>query len=143
MHRIAVFARNHESYLDPACAIKDSTQLVTFQSEKRWVGAWNALVKQETLKIYFAPIGSDAKIKYEAIVKAIDLEPVADAPLLKFQLPDSAEEDLWGKTLYALSHCRPCLERNFSALQKEDGPPIGQFHLQLCTRPGIRCWPCD
>jgi hypothetical protein len=124
MHRIAVFARNHESYLKAACAIKDPSQLVTFQSERRWVGAWKALIKQETVRIYFAPIGSEAKIRYEATVKAIDLEPVADASLLEFRLPDTVNEGLWGKTLYALSHCRPCLERNISALQKEDGTPL-------------------
>jgi hypothetical protein len=124
MHRIAVFARNHKSYLEEACAIKDPSKLVTFQSKRRWGSARNALVKQETLKIYFAPIGSEAKIRYEATVKAIDLEADPDAPLLGFRLPGTVSEGLWGKTLYAVSHCRPCVERNLSTLEREDGTPL-------------------
>lgn len=126
MHMTAVFARNHESYLEAASAIKDPSRLVTFQSQRRWLSAWKALVKQKTLKIYFAPIGSGATIRYEAAVKAIDLEPVTDAPLLAFRLPDTVNEGLWEKTktLYALSHCQPCLERKLSTLLKEDGTPL-------------------
>ncbi len=127
MYRIAVFARNHEDYLNRACAIanKDSSELVTFQSKKLWVKAKKALDEQETLRIYLAPTGSDGKIKYEATVKAIALKPVEDAPLLKHRLTETVSEGLWGKTLYALSHCQPCPERNPSALRKEkDGTAL-------------------
>ena len=148
MHRIAVFARNHESYLKDVCDIKDASQLVTFQSKRHWVGAWNALVKQGTLKIYFAPIGSEAKIKYEATVKAIDLKPVENAPLLGFRRPETAKEGLWGKTLYALSHCRPCPERKLSSLQKNDGTSLSNDFAysyalvrELPAGPAVECHP--
>ncbi len=122
MDRIALFARNHESYLKAACAIKDRP--VTFQSKRRWVAAWKAWDKQKTLRIYFAPIGSEPKIKYEAIIEEMAIESVADSSLLDFRLPDTVNEGVWGKTLYALSHCQSCLERNLSTLQKVDGTPL-------------------
>lgn len=126
MHQIAVFARNYETYLKEACD-KDQSERVTFQSKKRWVKAKEALTKQGTLKIYFAT-GSEAKISYEGRVEEIDTEPVAGAPLLQFRLPSTIGEGLWGKTLYALSHCQPCLERNLSALQKLDGTPLSDSY---------------
>lgn len=127
LHRIAVFARNHKEYLEAACAIKDPSQLVTFQSEKRWVSAKKALDEQQLLKIYFAPIGSEGKITYEAVVKAIDLNPTEQAPLLAHRLPSVANEGVWGNTLYALSHCRSCPERTLSTLKKaEDGTALSE-----------------
>jgi hypothetical protein len=125
VHKIAVFARNHNSYLEAVSSIKDPSRLVTFQSEKPWVSAKKALDEQETLKIYFAPIGSEGKISYEATIKAIVVNPVEGDSLLKLTLPETASEGLWGKTLYSISHCRPCPEVNLSALRKaEDGTPL-------------------
>jgi hypothetical protein len=121
MRQIAVFARNHKSYLDDACNIKDPSHLVTFQSKRLWVGAKKALDKQGTLKIYFAPIGPEAKIRYEATVKEIVLKPDEDAQLLESRLPATVSEGQWGKTLYAITHCRRCAERDLSTLEKEDG----------------------
>jgi hypothetical protein len=127
VYRIAVFARNHEEYLNRARAIakEDPSELVTFQSKKLWVRAKKALDEQGTLRIYFAPTGSDGRIKYEATVKEIVLKPVEDAPLLKHRLAETVGEGLWGKTLYALSHCQPCPERSLSVLRKaKDGTPL-------------------
>jgi hypothetical protein len=124
MQRLAVFARNHESYLEAACNVTDLTQLVTFQSKKRWAGAWEALNTHHSLKIYFAPIGAGAMIKYEATLQKIDLHPDKKADLLQFRLSDTISEGLWGKTLYAVSQCRRCENRNLSTLQKIDGTPL-------------------
>lgn len=149
MHRMAVFSRNHKSYLEAACAIKDPSRLLTFQSKRLWLSAKKALDEQETLKIYLAPIGSEGKLRYEATVKAIVLKPVEDDSLLKLALPETASEGLWGKTLYALSHCRPCPERNLSVLRKaEDGTPLSDNFAysyalvrELDAGPPVECHP--
>jgi hypothetical protein len=110
------------------------------------VGASKALDQQGTLKIYFAPIGPETKIRYEATVETIELDSGADSSLLEFRLPSTLEEGLWGKTLYALTHCRPCLERNLSTLRKEDGTPLSanfaySYALVREPDPAVDCHP--
>ncbi len=126
MQRVAVFARDRKCHFEAACAVNDSSQLITFQSPVRWVKAAELLRQRETVKVYFAPIGSGLKIGYEATLREIDLAPAGDARLLRFQLPIAANEGLWGKskTLYAVSDFRRCRERLLSTLQKTDGTPL-------------------
>jgi hypothetical protein len=119
--RIAVFARNHPEYLQAAA--KDPSKQVTFQSKRRWARVEKALASEEPIKIYFAPNGQD-KIKYEATIKDVDLNPRKDSSLLNFRLDETVEEGIWGKTLYMISNCRRVPDLKLSDLQKEDGAPL-------------------
>ena len=100
--RIAVFARNHPEYLQATA--KEPNKPVTFQSKIRWTRVEKALASEEPVKIYFAPNGQD-KIKYEATIEAVDLNPSEDSSLLNFRLDETVKEGIWGRTLYMISNC--------------------------------------
>lgn len=140
MKQIAVFTRNHASYLIAACHVtqQDSNRPITFRSAKRWSTAEAALRKQKTLQLYFAPIGSTSTVQYEATLKFLVLDPkegdAGTESWLPFALPDTLGEGLWQtentgvKTLYVVSHCQR-LERPFpiTELRKaSDGVPISK-----------------
>jgi hypothetical protein len=121
--RVAVFARNHPEYLQAAA--KKPSSLVTFQSKIRWTRVQKALTNQGTVMIYFAPNGTK-KIQYEAVIREVDLEPSKESPLLEFRLDETAEEEVWGETLYTISNWRKLPALKLSDLQKEDGTPLSE-----------------
>jgi len=129
MHRLAVFARNHEVYLKELSESKNPSRQVTFQSKILWLSAAKALETQGPLTIFLSPIDGGGIVKYKATVNRIVLNPTSGDPkteeLLALRLQGTEEEGLWGKTLYTLSQCKPCLEHSLSGLQKwTDGSPL-------------------
>ena len=118
MHKIAAFVRNHRKYLDGASKISrsDPSRLVTFRSSKSWARIKQALDEQETVKIYFAPVGGDGTVEYEGTLKALVLNPKRGEPdtdaALGWDLPETKDEGLWEnengvvRTLYLVSNCR-------------------------------------
>lgn len=118
MTRVAAFARNHREYLEDAAAAgeADPSRLITFRSSKSWKRIKRALDEQDTVKIYFAPVGGAGQIEYEGRLKALVLNPRKGEPeteaALAWVLPSTVEEGLWAgeaskvKTLYLVSHCR-------------------------------------
>lgn len=138
MTKIAVFARNHEHYLEKAVEVTgyDPDKLVTFRSSKPWTTASDALKSQKLAKIYFSPKG--ALVMYEATLKEIVLNPRKGDPAtdaaLENQLPETVDEQLWEsedcsvKTLYSVSTCRK-LSRPFqmtTLIKASDGNPISK-----------------
>lgn len=134
MSRIAAFARNHRQYLEDASAAaeEDPSRLITFRSSRSWSRIKQALDEQDTVKIYFAPIGGAGKVEYEGTLKALVLKPVKGEPeteaALAWVLPSTSKEGLWAgegskvKTLYLVSHCRRLADPfPFAELIKADG----------------------
>lgn len=129
--KIAVFTRNHRKYLEAATSRNEvrPERFTTFRSALRWVNAHLANTKHGAITIYFAPVGGDKGVEYEAILHQIYLDPVAGntetQEVLAPELESTREEGLWEqyekpvKTLYVISHCHR-LEKPFpiSALIK-------------------------
>lgn len=112
---IAIFCRNHRKYLESA--VKINTELpdkpITFRAKATWKSAVVALNVHGRIKIYFAPIGGDGNVEYEAQVSKVLLYPnmYSDETkeLLKYCLPETRDENLWDNkvnTLYVISHTR-------------------------------------
>lgn len=138
MTKIAVFARNHEHYLEKAAEITgyDPNKLVTFRSSKPWTTASDALKSQRVAKIYFSP--KAALVMYEATLKEIILNPRKGDPAtdaaLENQLPETVNEQLWEpengsvKTLYSIAACRklPQPFQMTTLIKASDGKPISE-----------------
>lgn len=115
---IAVFARNHREYLQEAAArnLARPERFTTFRSAKKWSKAHASNEEHGTMKIYFAPVGGQYGVEYEAILHQVHLNPRIDDPvtteILATELDSTREEGLWeqyGKgvrTLYVISHCK-------------------------------------
>jgi predicted HNH restriction endonuclease len=115
--KVAVFTRNHRKYLDEAVLRnqEDPVRQTTFRSAKRWVGAYHANAKLGPLKIYFAPVGGDNGIEYQADLTMVHLDPNTEDPVtrevLASELDSTKSEGLWEKysksvkTLYVISRC--------------------------------------
>jgi hypothetical protein len=131
-------ALNRYTTLDGASKISssDPSRLVTFRSSKSWKRVKQALDEQETVKIYFAPVGGDGSVEYEGTLKALVLKPErgeteTDAAL-GWDLPETKDEGLWEnesgvvRTLYLVSNCRK-LPQSFpmtELVKTSNGAPI-------------------
>lgn len=116
---IAVFTRNHLKYIEAAVARNQvrPERFTTFRSAVKWSNAHLANSEYGAIPIYFAPIGSDKGVEYEALLHQIYLDPVAEQPdtieILALELESTRNEGLWEqydkpvKTLYVISHCKP------------------------------------
>lgn len=116
--KLAVFARNHLSYIEQSAAIAKSNpeRLITFRSAKPWASANKALQQQGSMRVFFSPNGADGEVQYEAVLHTIHLHPELGEEqtdkLLAFCLDETKDEGLWGKynedvkTLYVISNCR-------------------------------------
>lgn len=115
---VAVFARNHRHYLDAASSRneKQPEQFTTFRAAKPWTSAHYANEVHGAIKVYFAAIGGEKEVEYEAIIHRIKLAPQKrdqdTENLLRFSLKETMEEGLWEKgrkrvtTLYVITHCK-------------------------------------
>lgn len=115
---IAVFARNHREYLQEAAArnLARPERFTTFRSAKKWAKVHAANVEHGTMKIYFAPVGGQQGVEYEAILHQVHLSPRMNDPIttemLATELESTREEGLWEQyrkpvqTLYIISHCK-------------------------------------
>lgn len=113
----AVFARNHPRYLLKASEVAedDPGRLITFRSSTRWVSAAKALERQGALDLYFAVIGTEPQVKYQAKLVRVLLDPQYGDDetdhLLGLSLPSTKDEGLWEQydkpveTLYAIKAC--------------------------------------
>lgn len=145
--KTAVFARNHRKYLEESAERnrEDRTRLTTFRSAATWTTARRANEGEGPLEIYFAPIGGNNLVEYQADLLQVILNPSrgdrATEEALTFQLSSTENEGLWGgdarsvRTLYVVSRCVP-VKRPFpmSALHKKsDGLPISEgFGYSYC-----------
>jgi len=114
---IAVFARNHELYLDAAVARNQKQPAATtvFRGGSLWTGAHQATQLWGPIQIYFASIGGDGDIRYEATLVAVKLYPdMRDhetRKLLRSSLKETKNEGLWETgqkkvlTLYLINKC--------------------------------------
>ncbi len=114
-HDLAVFARNHLSYLEYASevAADDSERLVTFRSAKAWTSAARALNEHGSgrVSVFFAVVG-EPTVQFKAKLQEVKLRPSeadsASKKLLRLVPPETAAEGLWKDghgTLYAISSC--------------------------------------
>ena len=137
---IAVFTRNHGKYIEEAVARNQvrPERFTTFRSSVKWTSAHLANSEYGTIPIYFAPVGSDNGVEYEALLHQIHLDPVAGQPdtteVLALELESTRDEGLWEqygsqvKTLYVISHCKR-LEKPFpinNLIKLEDEKPISE-----------------
>jgi hypothetical protein len=137
---IAVFTRNHLKYIAAAAArnLDRPERFTTFRSAVKWSSAHLANSKYGTMPIYFAPIGSDKGVEYEALLHQIHLNPVAGHPetieVLASELESTRNEGLWEqynkhvKTLYVISHCNR-IDNPFpisNLIKFEDEKPISE-----------------
>lgn len=140
-HDVAVFARNHRSYLDEATKIsaRDPRATITFRARSTWATAERAMPLGGSLPIYMAAVGGAGQVEYEAELCRVQLDPQWGVPeteaLLGDELPmtKASGEGLWeegGKptvrTLYAIRACRK-LRTPFpmtSLTKLRDGKPI-------------------
>jgi hypothetical protein len=114
---VAVFARNHRRYLEAATSKneKHPELFTTFRATTSWTSAHYANQVHGAIKVYFAPIGGEKKVEYEATIHRIKLDPQKGDPdtetLLAFSLDETKDEGLWEKygkkvnTLYVITHC--------------------------------------
>ena len=79
---IAVFTRNHRKYIEAAAARNQvrPERFTTFRSAVKWSNAHLANSEYGSIPIYFAPIGSDKGVEYEALLHQIHLDPIAGQP---------------------------------------------------------------
>ena len=138
--QLAVFTRNHRKYLDEAAErnVADPVRPTAFRSGVRWVSARSANESVGPLRIYFAPIGGENKVEYQADLTHVHLDPkrgdtTADN-ILAWELDSTKGEGLWEKygekvrTLYVISRCER-LETAFPAtelVKTSDGKPISE-----------------
>ncbi|HZI88576.1 MAG TPA: hypothetical protein VFD48_17210 [Pyrinomonadaceae bacterium] len=114
---ISVFARNHEAYLEAVVArnLKQPLATTVFRGGSLWAGADQATKLWGPIQIYFAPIGGDGNIRYEAKLVFVKLYPnMRDEEtrrLLRSSLKETKNEGLWEKgkkrvhTLYLINRC--------------------------------------
>jgi len=115
---IAVFARNHRPYLESSASRnkQEPNLFTTFRATTSWKSAHYANEVHGPIKAYFAPVGGEKKVEYEAIVHRIKLNPkrgeTDTETLLGSSLDETKEEGLWEKygkkvnTLYVITHCK-------------------------------------
>ncbi len=112
--KIAVFAKNHQGYLDEAVSrnAEQPERFTTFRSSKSWATAHAANAAHGTLLIYFAPVGGKKGVEYTGLLHQVHLNPSSDDPVTKevmaSELDSTRAEGLWEdsvKTLYVVSHC--------------------------------------
>jgi len=114
---VAVFARNHELYLEAAVARNQRQPAATtvFRGGSLWSGAHQAIQSWGPIPIYFAAVKSDGEARYEASLVAVklypDMEDHETRKLLRSSLKETKDEGLWesGKktvlTLYLINKC--------------------------------------
>jgi hypothetical protein len=114
---ISVFARNHENYLEAVVERNQKQPLATtvFRGGSLWTRAHQATQLWGPIQIYFAPIGRDKNIRYQATLVYVKLYPDMRDPetrkLLRSSLKETKDEGLWGTgqkrvlTLYLINKC--------------------------------------
>lgn len=144
----AVFARNHQEYIDHAVEVAklDPRSLITFRSQQPWKRAAILLKQHGDLPIYFGVVGGGPEVLYKACLRQILLHPESNDErtnlFLKVVPPSTVNEGLWEgkvKTLYAISGCHQ-LESSFpmtNLIKINDGMPISanfKYSYSLVSR---------
>lgn len=120
---VAVSSRNFPDYLADAASRSERNREkpTIFRAETRWVSARRALMIEDTVPIYFAEIGKDARVTYTARLSKVIVDVRRGDPeaqrLLQDELERTKSEELWEaalrrgrvKTLYAIIDCKPVL----------------------------------
>jgi hypothetical protein len=137
---VAVFTRNHSKYLEEATErnVKDPVRFTAFRSALRWTGAHSANVALGPMRIYFAPVGGNKGIEYQADLHQVHLDPSSKDPItqevLACQLESTKSEGLWEKyrkqvkTLYVISRCERLAKPFFISelIKVSDGKSISE-----------------
>ena len=138
--RLAVFTKNHASYLEHARAIAktDPARPVTFRAKRVWRQAQHALDKQGAVELYIAPVDGSGAVEYVALLEDVVLHPKRGEDdterLLGLVLDETRDEGLWETektpvaTLYSLSNCArlPTPIPMDSLLKAVDGSPLSK-----------------
>lgn len=151
----AVFSRNHQEYLADAAAssARAPQTRVTFRAETKWVSASRALDRAESIPIYFAVVGGQARVEYVATLCEVLLNPRKAVrqtqELLRHSLPASVKEGLWEasrtkgpvRTLYVITNCKR-LNRPFPVtrlMKISNGSPLssGYRYSYSLVRPVV------
>src|SRR5688572_19628503 len=95
---VAVFTRNHLTYLEEAC-LKPPSERVAFRAAKRWATVEKVLRAHSPIDLYIAAIGAEGVVEFAADLYAVVLDPVQGQPrtdeMLALSLDATKSEGLW------------------------------------------------
>ena len=109
---LAVFSRHHKRHLEEACAATTLGVLRIFRSRGRWVTAARVVSREGHIPIYFAVTDGTPRVRYEAELVEVHLDPNFNEPqmraLLRHRGSTTAGEhwDDTVETVYVIRGCR-------------------------------------